>query len=273
MNDEVVEHEEGESAVGRPVLVDAPAIAIAQPASSKRPESVPEGQWYAPDSGTGLGKKLMVVPIASFLTRSYFPKTGDPNLIPDSKVPRCSSTDAKFPITRESPPLKDANGEVAFVDNCAECAYGHWRTNVATKERIAPLCSESINLFVVATDETGEARIGRMRFTRTGYKPATQLMKAFAAIFPPKPMFETTIEATISGLLGQDRGQRYFEPRLRVVGPTSKFFDAVNGVGAWKDRGQQAFRELLAQWPDLHERIKARVAQGDDADAEYVLPF
>lgn len=274
MNDEIERHEGGENAVGRPIIQDAPPIAIAQPASTKRPESVAEGQWYAPDSGEAFGKTLVIVSLAQFLTRSYFPKDNDPNLIPDSKVPRCSSADAKFPITGESPPLRDQSGAEAYVDNCAACPYGHWRTDSKTKERITPLCSESINLFVVAYSADGGSRLGRMRFTRSGHKAAQQLMKSIDAQFPPKPMYETAIEATIAGPFTHKSGKgKFYEPRLRVIGSSEKYYDTARGAGAWKDQGRPAFAELLAQWPDLHERIKARFAQGDDAEPEYVVPF
>lgn len=263
MTDEMVPHEEGESGVGEVVLQDAPLVAIAQPASSKKPAEVQEGQYYCPDSGEPLGKKIVFVPVAEFDTRAYFPKDKDPNFVQGNKVPRCSSVDAKFPMSGESP--EHADGE--SVGTCVECAFGRWHKDKADpsgKKRVPPLCSESINFFAVIYDESGGSRIARLRFTRTGYKPAAILLKSFGAQFPPKPMFTTAVEATLAGPFGQERGQKYYEPRLRVLGPTEK----------WKPGSEAAFRKLAAQWPALHDKIKARVAQGgDEGEAEHELPF
>jgi len=270
--------DEPETAVGMPVLQDAPLVAIAQPASSKRPEAVLEGQFYAPDSGEALGKKLILVPVATFETRSYFPKKEkDPNFDADRKQPMCASVDAHYPITGASPPLRAVDGELVTVDNCPACAFWHWRTlkgdvDPKTKrpKRQPPLCALAINFFGVAYDEAGGSRVARFRFEKTGYRTAETLLKSFSAIFPPRPLYTTAIELTISGLLGQDRGQRYYEPRARVVGPTAKlpWFEKN-----WAASGEPAFKALLAAWPDLHAKIKTRAATAEEEEGGNAVPF
>jgi len=275
--------DEPETAVGMPVLQDAPLVAIAQPASSKRPEGVPEGQWYAPDSGEGLGKKLVFVPVANFETRSYFPKREtDPNFDAERKQPMCASVDAHYPITGASPPLRAVDGELVTVDNCPACAFGHWRTlkgdvDPKTKrpKRKPPLCALAINFFgvVYQIDDQGDpigSRVARLRFEKTGYPTAEKLLKSFSAIFPPRPDYTTSVALTITGPHGQDRGQRYYEPSLHVIGPTSKlkWFEKN-----WTTSGEPAFRGLLKQWPDLHHKLKTRAATAEEDAGGNEVPF
>lgn len=266
MNDEEfpTKVEESASEVGEPVLQDAPLVAIAQSSGSKRPAEVAEGQWYCPGSGEALGKKLVLVPVAQFETRSYFPKEGDPNFDAGAKFPRCSSFDAQFPITGESPEHRDQSGESTTVDNCPACAFGRWRTSKEDKKkRRPPLCALAINFFGVVYQEDGGSRVAMLRFAKTGFKPAQAMLQSFAAQFPPKPLHATAIEMTIAGPFGAERGQRYYEPRLRSLGATEKHLPGT----------EASFRKLLAAWPALHARVRAKVATQSDEEPELEIPF
>lgn len=263
MNDELAETGGGGSEVGVPVLTAAPDIKLAQPALGKRPASIAMGQWYVPLSGEALGNKLIVVPIAHFPTRSYFPKEGDPNFVKDAILPRCSSVDGKYPVSGESPPCKDSTGET-FVDNCLSCPYGRWRKDASDprgKSRIPPLCASAINLFVVAYDPNGGSRIAVMSFSKTGFPTADLLLKSFSAQFPPKAMHLTAVEALVTGPFMNSAKQQYYKPALRILGATDKAMNLADDARATALAG---FQGLERAWPDLHERIKTRVAQGND---------
>lgn len=213
-----------------------PLVTIAQPQNTERPDGVPDGVWFVPLTGESLGDKIRLIPIAQFFTRAYWDKEDL-----DAEEPICASDDGLHPISGKSPVV----GGTA-VEICAACPLQKWTTDPKDRKvRNPPVCSRSINYFGVVLGADGSQRIARIGFKRTSYKAGSDIEAVTRAAMPPRPLWGTVFELSLSKV--EQPKRKYFVAKQRVVGLTSQ-------------QHAEAFAEceaLFKQWQGMKARVAA----------------
>jgi hypothetical protein len=238
------------------------SIVIAQPAHPKKPDDLAPGQFFLPLTGEGIGDKIMAICVAQFFTRAYWRKQKEGE-VPDV-APLCASLDGVKPEMNGGKSPAQPNGG-GVVDNCSRCSFKDWRIDPATKNKLPPLCSRSINYIAIVRGKDNVDRIARLGFKRTSYRVGEEIEKVTRSALPARNLWDTVFELSLTEV--KKPQQRYFVAKQRVIGMTS---------AKSKDMLAQA-EKIFAEWSPVKAARVANEAfqeelHNEDGDAVEQAP-
>jgi hypothetical protein len=230
-----------------PDQIQVASLRILQPSTTEKPGDGRDGDWYNPQGGISYGKKVTLIPIALFNSRTMWDRDSEDLTEP----PLCSSLDGRFPEGGESYPLP--NGGTA--SNCLACPYSQrTRDPDNPRKRMPSKCDLVINYygFVYPGHEDinvdDEPLLARIAFQRTSYGIGEKILGAATHARPRRSLWGTAFHLATEQ--GDKTKGNYYVATMAQAGITDKLIPGL----------EASCEAAFDQWAELKARVIAEAA-------------